>query len=105
MKNKTIDLHYQTDRTKIETPYYYPEDERTPEKRVKYIMELAKQELPDHIIFVTACPYITETVVKIFRKDREFNCFIDGKLLDKEDDVQPIFEKFAEPMRTMVFMD
>lgn len=102
MKNKTIDLHYQSDRERIDNSYYYPEDERTPEKRVAYVMDLAKQELPEHIVVVTACPYITEAVVKCFRDDREFNCFIDGKLLDKEEDVQPIFAKFAKPMKDMI---
>lgn len=106
MKNKTIDLHYQTDRCPIATPYYYPEDERTPEKRVDYIINLSKQnDLPDHIVIVSACPYIVEAVVKCFRKEREFKCFIDGNILTKEDDVEPIFSKFALPMQKMNFLD
>lgn len=105
MKKKTVDLHYQSDRSVIETPYYYPEDERTPEKRVDYIINLSKQDnLPDHIIFVSACPYIIEAVVKCFRDDREFNCFIDGQLLTKEEDVQPIFTKLASPMQKMFLL-
>lgn len=97
---KKLKIHYQNERKHIRNHAWYPEDRRTPKKRVEYVKELSINDVTqswDEFILVSACPYIVEAFVKYF-KDWELECYIDGVRVN---DVNEIFKEFAEPMQTL----
>lgn len=90
-------IHYQTNRNTFwyAPGYawrYYPEDEKTPIQRLKWIKSLDDDT---RYIIITACPYIVEGCVKQLKGEIEF--FIDGVKCELND----IFELFASPMKEM----
>ncbi len=95
-------IHYQTNRKPIQDSIYYPEDERTPRKRVDYVIQLGEQpigegEQPIDMIVVSACPYIIDAFDKIFKNaDKKF--YID----EVEVHLNEIFEVMAAPMKELV---
>lgn len=97
---KKLNIFYQTNRSTMEDAIYYPEDEKTPEQRVEYVIALSKEENKETINLVSACPYVIEGFSKLFR-DREVKYFIDN-IEAGEDDV---FTKLAEPMKKLTFID
>jgi len=99
---KILEIHYQTNRVVIPNSCYYPEDIKTPRQRVDYVMKLKndKEILMEPFILVSACPYIIEAFVTLF-KETEIKCFIDNKSVD----IQDIFKEMATPMKDLISID
>lgn len=85
---------YQTDRKHEDCDFYYPEDEKTPIKRVQWVKNLKDEDV--NKMYITACPYILEALCKRFNGKTTNDLFlIDGK----ESTLEDIFTLFAEPMQ------
>ena len=111
----TVKIIYQSKRDACfdKNVYYYPEDGYTPADRVEKIKAISEGNFSkdaflfsgaEAITFVTACPYVTEAILKYFKKRDEKTIFefeIDGKQVDGANE---IFRLLGEPMRRLSIM-
>lgn len=96
-----LTIAYQSQRSVIPCDSYYPEDNRTPKKRVDFILNLVVPHEQEEFKLVSACPYVIEATIKRFGYENNLNtltCFID----DEECDIQDIFTELSEPMQKLL---